>query len=122
MNRLPATRREIVALIEGFYNRQQLHQSLGYLTLLEFERRVSDSLPGVRKTRASSACSLFISKTLSDQWNFDHQSAHDLVHLEVFLRALGMRVVAADAGLADGAIGIDRLKIGLIAILHGVRR
>ena len=31
--------REIFAFIEGL----QLHQSLGYLTPLEFERRVSDS-------------------------------------------------------------------------------
>ena len=35
--------REIFAFIEGFYNRQRLHQSLAYLSLLDFERRISDS-------------------------------------------------------------------------------
>ncbi|SPP66279.1 IS3 family transposase [Nitrospira lenta] len=35
--------REIFAFIEGFYNRQRLHQSLAYLSPLEFERRSSDS-------------------------------------------------------------------------------
>ena len=30
--------REIFAFIEGFYNRQRLHQSLAYLSPLEFER------------------------------------------------------------------------------------
>ena len=35
--------REIFAFIEGFYNRQRLHQSLAYLSPLEFERRNSDS-------------------------------------------------------------------------------
>lgn len=35
--------REIFAFIEGFYNRQRLHQSLGYLSPLAFEQRVSDS-------------------------------------------------------------------------------
>ena len=34
--------RDIFAFIEGFYNRQRLHQSLGYLSPLEFERRISD--------------------------------------------------------------------------------
>ena len=34
---------EISAFIEGFYNRQRLHQSLAYLSPLEFERRSSDS-------------------------------------------------------------------------------
>ena len=35
--------RDIFAFIEGFYNRQRLHQSLGYLSPLEFERRISNS-------------------------------------------------------------------------------
>jgi transposase InsO family protein len=35
--------RDIFAFIEGFYNRQRLHQSLGYLSPLAFERRISDS-------------------------------------------------------------------------------
>jgi putative transposase len=34
--------REIFAFIEGFYNRHRLHQSLGYLSPLEFERRIND--------------------------------------------------------------------------------
>ncbi len=39
----PATRREIFLFIEELYNRQRLYWSLGYLTSLEFARRVSDS-------------------------------------------------------------------------------
>lgn len=35
--------REIFGFIEGFYNRKRLHQSLGYLSLWQFERRLSDS-------------------------------------------------------------------------------
>lgn len=35
--------REIFAFIEGFSNRQRLHQSLGYLNPLEFEGRISES-------------------------------------------------------------------------------
>lgn len=35
--------REIFAFIEGFYNRQRLHQSLGYRSPLEFEQQCSDS-------------------------------------------------------------------------------
>lgn len=34
--------RDIFAFIEGFYNRQRLHQSLDYLSPLEFERQISD--------------------------------------------------------------------------------
>lgn len=36
--------RAIFAFIEGFYNRQRLHQSLGYLSPLEFERRITLNL------------------------------------------------------------------------------
>ena len=32
--------REIFVFMEEFYNRQRLHQSLGYLSPLEFERRI----------------------------------------------------------------------------------
>lgn len=35
--------REIFGFIEGFYNRQRLHQSLDYLSPLEFERRLGGS-------------------------------------------------------------------------------
>lgn len=35
--------REIFAFIEGFYNRQRLHQSLEYVSPLEFERRLNGS-------------------------------------------------------------------------------
>ena len=34
--------RDIFAYIEGFYNRQRLHQSLDYLSPLDFERQISD--------------------------------------------------------------------------------
>src|SRR5687767_13117231 len=40
----------------------------------------------------------------------DDDSAHDVVELEVPAGAVGMSVVAIDASLGDGAIGIDRLK------------
>lgn len=35
--------REIFAFIEGFYNRHRLHQSLGYLSPMQFEQRVGES-------------------------------------------------------------------------------
>ena len=35
--------REMFAFIEGFYNRQRRHHSLGYLSPREFERRLNGS-------------------------------------------------------------------------------
>lgn len=49
------------------------------------------------------------------QWNFDNQSAHDIVQLEIMLGAFRMQIMAPNAGLIDGAIGIDCLKIASIA-------
>ena len=35
--------RVFFAFIEGFYYRQRLHQSLGYLSPMQFERQVTES-------------------------------------------------------------------------------
>lgn len=50
--------RETVSFIEEFHNRQMLHQSLGHLTPLNLERRISASYPGVRKSLGRSSRSL----------------------------------------------------------------
>jgi hypothetical protein len=55
---------------------------------------------------------------LFPQRNFDHQPAHDVIQLKVFLRAVRMGIVTANAGLADGAVSVDGLEIGLIADLE----
>ena len=54
---------------------------------------------------------------LFPQGNFDHQTAHDVIQLKVLLRAVRMGIVTANAGLADGAVGVDGPEIGLIAAL-----
>jgi hypothetical protein len=54
---------------------------------------------------------------LFPQWNFDHETAHDVIQLKVLFRAVRMGIVTANAGLADGAVGVDGLEIGLIAAL-----
>ena len=54
---------------------------------------------------------------LFPQGNFDHHTAHDVIQLKVFLRAVRMGIVTANAGLADGAVSVDGLEIGLIADL-----
>jgi len=40
--------------IEIFYNRQRLHQTLGYLAPAEYERRIGVSQSTVHQTRATS--------------------------------------------------------------------
>jgi hypothetical protein len=61
--------REIFAFIEGFYNRQRLHQSLAYLSPPELS--LSPFLPpnpGVHQAWASSAYSLFSACCHSNAW------------------------------------------------------
>ena len=47
---------------------------------------------------------------LFPQRNFDHQAAHDVIHLKVLLRAVWMGVVTANAGLADGAVRLGSVR------------
>jgi len=49
-------------------------------------------------------------KTLLPQRNFNHETTHYLVQLKIFLRIARMRVVATDAGLADGAIRLGSVR------------
>ena len=42
---------------------------------------------------------------------------HYLVQLKIFLRTARMGIVTSYAGLADGAVSVDGLEIGLIADL-----
>src|SRR5687768_12507766 len=46
----------------------------------------------------------------ASDWKRNDDSAHDVVELEIAPGAVRVLVVAIDAGLRDGAIGIDRLK------------
>ena len=55
---------------------------------------------------------------LFTQRNLDHQTAHDVIQLKVFFRAVRMGIVTANAGLADGAVSVDGLEIGLVADLE----
>ena len=42
--------------------------------------------------------------------SFDHETAHDVIQLTVFLRAVRMGIVAANAGLADGATRLGSVR------------
>jgi putative transposase len=60
--------REIFAFIEGFYNRQRLHQSLDYLTPLEFEHgSVTLNLVSTKPGLAQNA-PLFAFRMLLEKW------------------------------------------------------
>jgi hypothetical protein len=48
----------------------------------------------------------------------DDDSTHDVVELEVPPGAVGMSVVAIDAGLGNGTIGIDCLKQTQLPATH----
>ena len=50
---------------------------------------------------------------LSPHRNFNHEASHGFIQLKIFLSALGMGVVASHAGLTDGPVGVDGLKVGL---------
>ena len=58
-----------------------------------------------------------IISTLSPQRNLDDQPVHRVVYFEIFLWTSWVRIVTANAGLADGAVRIDGLEIDLIANL-----
>jgi hypothetical protein len=58
-----------------------------------------------------------IISTLSPQQNLDDQPAHRVVYFEIFLWTSWVRIVTTNAGLADGAVRIDGLELGLIADL-----
>src|SRR5689334_18962309 len=53
--------------------------------------------------------------------NGDDDSSHDVVQLEVASWTVGMSIVAIDAGLGNGNIGIDRLKRTLATGLNEAR-
>jgi hypothetical protein len=46
---------------------------------------------------------------LFSQWNFDDQTAHNIVQLQVFLRTVRMGGVTANVGLGDGAIRLGSM-------------
>lgn len=55
---------------------------------------------------------------LLPQLNTDHDRTHDIVELEVSLRAIGMSIVATDTGLGNGQIGVHRFKIPVCTYLR----
>ncbi len=54
---------------------------------------------------------------LFPQRNFNHEPTHYLVQPKIFLRTSRMRVVATNASLANGAVCINGLEVGLLADL-----
>jgi hypothetical protein len=48
----------------------------------------------------------------------NHDCTHHIIQLEITFGAVGMRVVATEAGLGGREIGIHRLKIARLPDLH----
>lgn len=98
----------------------------GYQNLVELVRQHPNSglRPGQfpvsnrREDPAPSFLRCCCSSIFRFQRNLDHP-VHDGVYLEIVFWAARVCIMATDAGLSDGAVGVGGLKIDLLVNLNG---